>query len=99
MNPYDGHDDRITTLIERMRGNKKPFPKCEDGVCSIRKPLKMIDDSKINEDIQRVLDNENVKEVMLPVLSEKDAERLVVLSKEYEWNRNPSIVINIVKIE
>ena len=97
MNPYTDHDDRITALIERVRG-KTPLPPCE-GACPVRKPLRMIDDLKINEDLQHVLDNENVKEVMLPVLNEKDARHLASLSKEYEWNRNPSIMINIVKID
>ena len=98
MNPYDGHDDRITNLIERMSG-KPPQQECHRGACPIRRPVKLIDEFKINEDIQRVLDGDDVKEVMLPVLNEKDERRLVNLSKEYEWGRNPDVIINIVRLE
>jgi hypothetical protein len=96
MNPYDGHDDRITNLIEKMSG--KRVRTCPDGACPIRKPVKLISSEKINEDIQHVLDSNNVKEVMLPVLTDKDEKIIANLSKEYNWDRNPEIVINIVKI-
>lgn len=97
MNPYDGHDDRITKLVERLTG--KRVQTCPDGACPIRRPVKLISDEKINEDIQRVLDSENVKEVMLPVLTKEDENHIVDLSKEHGWNRNPEIIINIVKID
>lgn len=98
MNPYDGHDDRITRLIERLSGNPKS-PNCIDGACPIRKPVKLISDEKINDDIQRVLDTTHIKEVMLPVLNDTDEKSIIALSKEYNWDRNPDVVINIVKIE
>jgi hypothetical protein len=96
MNPYDGYDDRITNLIEKMSG--KRVQTCPNGACPIRKPVKMISDEKINEDIQRVLDNDNVKEVMIPVLTDKDEKIITNISKEYGWDRNPEVIINIVKI-
>lgn len=99
INPYNGNDDRITALIKNLNGTPQNIPECKGSACPIRKPIKLVSALEITKNVKKILaEQEDVKEIVLPALNQKDAEKLQNLIKE--WRKiGPSVVFNIALVK
>ena len=94
--PYDGESAELTQALKKY---KVTIPKneCKSGSCPIPKPLKMMSAPDIKNSIANAIDSvDNVKQITVLGLNEKDMLILVEMSRAGDWgNMKKGVTVRI----
>lgn len=97
INPYSGYSDQLNQSIIKF-GGRLDKPVCKDGLCPIAQPIKLLTKKKINAliDQHRDIEANQIKDLIIVSLNEKDQLALVKMSRTEGWGNISGINIKIV---
>jgi hypothetical protein len=96
INPYVGYSDNLANSIVKFGGILEK-PKCAEGLCPIKLPVKLMTKKKINELVQTQAQQQGSDlDLIIVSLTEKDQLALVKMSKTEGWGSLKGVNVKIV---